>query len=222
MNRIVYGILWGTASRWLRPGQLARRRARHSRRIVGIFVGALCLAVVGSQTAQAAAPVDACALLRRTEISPLIGLDVRDGQRQDGGLQADGSYSSTCVWTIRVGEDAPVDPSAPLGGRSFVILNVLLWPEGSGLARTFIEAFYRAAERGEIPSTPAVRDLGDEALWWGDGLAVRQGDVSFGVSVFMARSTAVTAPRPGAFEERLAPLILERLKESERGAARSE
>jgi len=159
--------------------------------------------------------IDACRLLLPAEISTAIGFRVSDGQRADDGPQPDGSYSSTCVWTI-VDDVAPIDRTSPLGGRSFVILNAMQWPAGSGLASTFLDAFRRAAEAGEIPSMPSARELGDEALWWGDGLAVRRRDTSFGLSVFISRSATQPAPYAGAFEERLAPLILKRLDQEPR------
>jgi hypothetical protein len=153
--------------------------------------------------------VDACALLTPAEVTQVIGLPVSSGVRRDQGLQPNGSYSSTCVWTINIDLEEPKNPRAPLGGRSFVILNAIQWPAGSGLARTFLEGFHAAAANGEIPSKPVPRKFGDEALWWGDGLAVRVEDVSFGLSVFMPKKKA---PRPGHYEEQLAPRIVERLK----------
>jgi hypothetical protein len=155
-----------------------------------------------------AVEVDACSLLTAAEISEVIGVPVDSGVRRDQGLQQNGSYSSACVWTMRLEGEAAPNPAAPLGGKSFVILNAMQWPVGSGLARTFLEAFHAAAATGEISSKPTPREFGDEALWWGDGLAVRKGDVSFGLSVFMPNSKP---QRPGAFEEQLAPHILRRL-----------
>lgn len=152
--------------------------------------------------------IDACSLLESNEITEVIGLPADPGIRRDAGLQADGSYSSTCLWVVKFGGNEIEDPSAPLGGRSFVILNAIQWPAHSGLARTFLEDFFKAAEIGEIPSTPESRKFGDDALWWGDGLAVVRGDVSFGLSAFVP---AVEIDYPGAFEESLAPHIIRRL-----------
>ena len=154
--------------------------------------------------------IDACALLLPSEISQVIGLTVGTGLRKDAGLEPNSSYSSACLWIIKLEEAAPADPTAPLGGKSFVILNAMQWPIGSGLARTFLEAFREAAINGEIPGTPIPREFGDEALWWGDGLAVRRRDVSFGISVYIP--TLITK-QAGVFEEQLAPYILRRLDE---------
>lgn len=152
--------------------------------------------------------INACSLLDAKEISKVIGLPVDAGVRRDEGLQKDGSWSSTCLWTIRRDVPAAPDETAPLGGKSFAILNAMQWPKGSGLSTTFLQAFRDAATKGVIPSAPVKREFGDEALWWGDGLAVRKRDMSFGVSIFMPGSK----PRRAAlFEEQLAPLILKRL-----------
>jgi hypothetical protein len=117
--------------------------------------------------------------------------------------------------------ERPADAAAPLGGKRFVILNVLRWPRGSDGARTYLEAFREASASGVIESKPIARPFGDEALWWGDGLAVRRGDVSFGVSVFMTRGAADTQPHAGEREERLAKIILSRLaaQDAKRGGA---
>jgi len=133
---------------------------------------------------------------------------VGDPQRKDTGLEPDGSYSATCVWVLHTGQPDTENPDAPLDGESFVILHVMQWPAGSGLARNFLESFREAARTGDIPGKTSPRNFGDEALWWGDGLAVRKHDVSFGLSVLFPGKKV---DHPGAFEERLAPYILTRL-----------
>ena len=163
-----------------------------------------------SQAAQAhAAPINACALLSSAEVAAVIGFPVDGGVRRDEGFQSNGSYSSACLWTARRKDNKPADPSAPLGGKSFVILNAMRWPAGSGLARKYLEDFREASANGVIPGKPVPRLFGDEALWWGDGLAVRKGDVSFGVSVFLPGAMPA---QHGKLEEELAPRILRRLE----------
>ena len=91
-----------------------------------------------------------------------------------------------------------------------MILHVIRWPAGSGLVHMFLDSFYQASLQDEIPGKPQPRAIGDDALWWGDGLAVTRGDVGFGVSVFVSDSTHA---RPGIREEQLAHNILKRLDE---------
>jgi hypothetical protein len=193
----------------LEPIKMARR---------GLGVAVLLLAAQQGMAA-AATPaagtvqIDACSLLTEAQITQVIGMPVDKGQRRDEGPQTSGAYSSACFWVVRVPEGSPANPMAPMGGRSFVILNAMQWPSGSNLARTYLEAFYAAADSGEIPSQPVARKFGDDALWWGDGLAVRVRDVSFGVSVFLPTKSAKST---GFFEERLAPNVLQALAARER------
>jgi hypothetical protein len=180
-----------------------------------LTAGALSVLLLTTQSVRAAdmpanaiATIDACSLLKAAEIQATVGAPVDPGVRRDAGTESNGAYSSSCVWTITQSHPAPADPTKPLGGRSFVILHAMQWPAGSGLARTFLDSFREAAAHGEIPSQPQARNFGDEALSWGDGLAVRQRDVSFGVSVFIP---GMAKERRGAIQEQLAPLILRRL-----------
>ncbi len=164
----------------------------------------------------AAATIDACALLDAADIQKALGVPVATGSKRDAGREANGAYSSACVWMLKGENDRPIDRSAPLGGRSFVILNAQRWPPGSAGARSFLDAFREASASGVLPKQPSSRRFGDEALWWGDGLAVRRRDVSFGISVFTPRDTAARANAPpGEREGRLASAILARLADRE-------
>jgi hypothetical protein len=154
--------------------------------------------------------INACSLLDAETIAKVVGLPVEPGIRTDAGIENSGAYSSTCLWVIRFGGSEVQDPAAPLGGRSFAILNVLTWKSGSGLAGSFLDAFNDAAKNGWIPKVPQVRAFGDRALWWGDGLAVASADVSFGLSVY---APALETAYSGEFEESLAPEILRHLAE---------
>jgi hypothetical protein len=165
----------------------------------------VCAQTVG-QAASADRIIDACSLLSSAEISKSIGVTVDSGHRHDEGMQPDGSYSSTCMWQIEENVKLPL----PGRGHRFVILSAIQWPAGRGLAHTYLQAFHNAAENGDIPHKPKPRRFGDEALWWGDGLAVRKGDLSFGISVFMPRANS---PRSSVLEERLAPHILRNIDE---------
>ena len=167
-----------------------------------------------SEAAQSSLEINACELLTPAEISAALGLPVDKGRRQDEGISRDGQYSSTCFWTIEPGK-AP-DQSAPGRGRRFVILNAHRWPAGQGMAKKFLDAFQESADQGVIANQPVPRKFGDDALWWGDGLAVRKGDVSFGISVFMPKRGEA---RTSAMEEKLAPHILKRLDRMDRKSA---
>jgi hypothetical protein len=168
------------------------------------------LLLLAIDAAHAEAPsIDACGLLQPAQIETVIGAAIDQGVRNDAGHVAQGAYSSTCVWTIKEERPAALDPDAPLMGKQFVILNVMQWPVGKDLAKTFLDSFRDAATNGVLPQQPSPRNHGDEALWWGDGLAVRRNDVSFGVSVFTPpRSSASDS---GSREERLAKFILQSL-----------
>jgi hypothetical protein len=159
-----------------------------------------------------AVPIDACELLRGPEISQVIGAPVGAPLRQDAGKGPHGSYSSSCVWEIAVVNPTPPAEDAPLKGKSFVILHAMQWPRGSRLAHTFLDSFWVAAADGDIPAAPEPRKFGDDALWWGDGLAVRRYDVSFGISVFFPGSRA---NHTGVLEAQLAPQILRRIETRE-------
>jgi hypothetical protein len=175
-------------------------------------------------------PIDACALLSTPEVERTLKRVVEAPEHSDVGYVDSGAYSSTCVWRLpqkpaaggrgprsiqekaKVAEDEHVDGSAqepstaPMGGRHFVILHAMRWP--SGMAHTFLDDFYAAAERGELPHEPIAREIGDDGLWWGDGVASRKGDVSFGVSVFVEGLDSEQSQR---LDESLARQVLRRL-----------
>ena len=102
-----------------------------------------------------------------------------------GDYAPPGTYSSTCFWRFLSDSPALDDPSLPMEGRRFAILNAMTWPKGGGYAHQFLQSFRDAFKHEIIPNDPITIDIGDEALWWGDGTAVRKGDTSFGVSVFL-------------------------------------
>jgi hypothetical protein len=162
----------------------------------------LMLVALGLPLTSVAAPaIDACALLQAEQIARVVGEAVEPGVRNDAGVESNGAYSSSCVWRLSA-EKSQARP------RSLVILNAMQFPPRSGRAHEFLDAFREAAASGVLPRAPSARKFGDDALWWGDGLAVRRRDVSFGLSVYLPKTPA---ERPGAREERLAPLILAQL-----------
>jgi len=180
---------------------------------------------VGGATEVAAdgTPINACALLSDKEVAATVGAEVQPGERHDQGdvggkgeYALNGTYSSTCVWRFVDTEEDEAGKmldqmqgiERPLGGRRFAILNAMVWPAGSGEAAKFLQSFHDAFKSGEIPSDPVPVKVGDEGLWWGDGVAARKGDKSFGISVFLQNGDK---PAQRTMEESLARRIAKRL-----------
>jgi hypothetical protein len=126
---------------------------------------------------------NACTLIAKEEVGKIVGGTVESAERNDDGKTEDGAYSSTCVWKVTGLPALPAKANAPFGGASFVMLNTITWPAGSGMAKKYLEDFRDAAKQDLIDQAPVPVQAGDEALFWGDGVAFRRGDVSFGVSV---------------------------------------
>lgn len=168
--------------------------------LTGLLAAASCLAAVPPA-------IDACALLQSAEIQRVLGGSVGPGMRMDAGVEPNGAYSSSCVWLLDA-PDAAAGERLNLAGRSYVILNAMQWPPGAGKARSFLESFHEARASGVLEGELTTREVGDEALWWGDGLAVRRHDTAFGLSI---RLTGSRKDAPGASEERLAAQVLRRV-----------
>lgn len=177
-----------------------------------------------------AAAFDACALLTPEEVAKIVGMKVEAPRRNDSGKGKDGTYSSTCLWrgpnkiepaglwaktkaTVAgwLGwEDAPAAApnDMPMAGVNFVILNAIAWPEGSDGAKNYIEDFRASARAHLIDNDPVSVGIGDEAIYWGTGVAARKGTTSFGVSVRFGKQDK-KAQR--AMEEALAKQAVARL-----------
>jgi hypothetical protein len=208
---------------------------RHIRLQVGVALLALAfalglLAAPRPARADAAAPAfDACSLLTADEITKAIGMKVDPAVRDDSGAGKGGTYSSTCLWrgpnkpepatawekvkaTVSgwLGLEAEQPPPAdtPMAGVNFVILNAIAWPEGSDGAKNYIEDFRASARAALIDNDPVSVGIGDEAIYWGTGVAVRKGTTSFGISVRFGKKDK-QAQR--AMEEALARQAVARL-----------
>lgn len=195
---------------------------RGQRKWVTIRDGVVCTALAAlllvaafparsAATSATPAPMNACALMTPGEVSMLLGMPVTAGMRHDEGLTSVGAYSSTCIWKVRNARLQAHDPNASLGGVDFAILNTFSWPSRSAAA-AFLQSFRSAADKHEIPMRPVALDIGDEALWWGDGVAVRKGAVSFGVGVVV--NSADRTQRRG-WEESLARVLVGRIHPSQ-------
>lgn len=174
-----------------------------------LALAALAWSIPARSTADARGPqpINACTLLMRSELSALLGMPVAAGERHDAGLTPQGAYSSTCLWKVQNARLRLHDLNASLGGADFAIVNVFSWPS-PGSARTFLQSFRSAAENNLIPMHPVALQIGDESLWWGDGVAVRTGAVSFGVSVVL---NSAGRDQRRVWEESLAKDILTRI-----------
>jgi hypothetical protein len=174
--------------------------------VLALFPAEGISGVLGAQ------PVDACTLLTAGELSTLFGMPVEAGVRHDDGLTSQGAYSSTCIWKVRNERLLEHNPKASLRGADFAILDVFSWAS-RGSAETLLRSFQIAAQRGLIPMHPVPLDIGDDSLWWGDGVAVRIGAVSFGISVVL--HSADRDKRRG-WEESLAKDIVTRIRSKKR------
>jgi hypothetical protein len=153
--------------------------------------------------------VAACTLLDSAEVASIVGVKANVGVPSDTGTINDGAYSATCVWRLSTAANGAIDPDAPLRNANFAMLNVISWPAGSTGAKDYLESFRHAAQERIIPGDPvALKGIGDEALWWGDGVAVRHGNISYGISVRMVNGSATNAQ---AMAEALAKKIVGRL-----------
>jgi hypothetical protein len=181
-----------------------------------ILAAALGVALLWPAPASAAPDaIDPCTLLTSAEISAVVGRQVETGKALDNGVTRDGARSTTCLWSAPLAHGAEPDPHQRLGGRGFVILNVMKWPRGPSDARKFLDSFNEAFKKKDIASKPIAVNVGaDDALWWGDGVAGRKGGVSFGISVAQMGDKAAREPRA----ESLARLLVKRLPDpSSRG-----
>ncbi len=190
------------------------------------LVGVAAFAYNGARTpAQAAGaapvqtadgtPINACALLSQEEVAAAVGAAVTKGERRDdgdvggkGGYAPAGTYSSTCIWQFQLDTHFDADPNLPMGGKRFAILNAMVWPKTED-ASGFLQSFRDAFKQDIIPNDPiAIKSMGDEALWWGDGTAVRKGKISIGMSVFLQGGEKEDQRK---MEEELARKILPRV-----------
>jgi hypothetical protein len=170
-------------------------------RVLMIAVAGILLALDASADV---AEQNACTLIAKEDVAAIVGGTVEAAERNDSGKTEDGAYSSTCLWKVTGLAPLPAKPDAPFGGASFAMLNTISWPAGSGQAKKYLEDFRDAAKQNLIDRKPVPVQAGDEALWWGDGVAFRRGDVSFGVSVHVGTDKKAEQ----AMEEALAKKIV--------------
>jgi hypothetical protein len=183
-------------------------RAAMSVRLNLLFAVAGLEVLLGLPALAAPNAIDPCPLLTVPELSAVVGRSMAAGKFFDNGVTRDGAHSSSCLWVAPLAAGAKPDPTQRLGGRGFVVLNVINWPKGPNDARKFLRSFDDAFHHKDITSRPVAVDVGaDEAMWWGDGVAGRKGGVSFGISVAQLGDKSTRQPRA----ENLARLLVKRL-----------
>jgi hypothetical protein len=171
---------------------------------IAVFTVSQALAATGGPPAA----INACPLLTPEEVSAVVGKKVGTGQPYDDGITNQGAHSTACIWAAPLPPGVEPDPTRRLGGRGFVILNIMNWPGGPSDARKFLDGFQKAFGQHEIDSKPVPVDVGaDASLWWGDGVAARKNGVSFGISVAQFGARATREPQA----ESLAKLVVKRL-----------
>lgn len=151
-------------------------------RLWTIALGALLAGA--AYAAEPAKELNACDMLTDADVSAAMGVAVEKGVRRDSGRTKDGAFSSTCLWRVAADKDVN-EPNKPLRGARFAILNAMVWDKGSAGPKSFLNSFRAAADEHIINNKPVALKIGDESIWWGDGVAVRKGDVSFGMSVHL-------------------------------------
>ncbi len=119
-----------------------------------------------SHAAGVAPDIPACALLASDEVAAAFGEVVAETERPPVGGAAGQGRMTTCFWM-------PADG----GPGATVSLLVWSWPERHPAADGFLEAFRLAEHPDRLP--PVAVAVGEEALWDGDRLHVRQGSVGF-------------------------------------------
>jgi hypothetical protein len=176
----------------------------------------IVLGIVGaalSLQGAAGPPISACALLNDDEVAAVLGVRVNRGEPHDDGevasseYAAPGAYSSTCLWRVAGDGSPPSNPNLSLASASYAILNAMQWSGGRVQAESFLQSFRDAAKEGIIDQAPVPLKIADDALWWGDGVAARKGDRSFGISVHLAGAH----DKERQMEEALAKKIASRL-----------
>lgn len=174
---------------------------------LALVVGtAATMPVVASAATIARTPqTNACAFLTAKRLTDVLQMKVDPGHRHDSGRLNGGifkgAYSSSCIWRVSTDRNAH-NPNLPLGGASFAILVVIAWPPDTAGPAHFLQSFRDAAQAHIIATAPLTLHIGDEALWWGDGVAARRGKFAFGISVHLRKRA-----RQRQMEETLAKYI---------------
>ena len=176
-----------------------------SHKPLGIAVALTPLLLPLPALADAPKPIDACKLLTADEIAHVTGQKVGQAIPREDAAE-EGSVGSVCIWRVATDSSrATVD--ALLQGSNYVMLDARSWLPGNPGPAKFVQEFRDAAKQNLIDQTPVPVAVGDEAVYWGDGVAVRKGPYNFGISVHLQGGKATEQ----AMETALARKVLERL-----------
>jgi len=182
--------------------------SRHGMKLGLTVLGAMLLPLAAMAAPAPPKAIDACALLKPDEVAAIVGQKVETGPPMDNGVTKDGASSTSCIWAAPLAPNELPNPAMRLGGRGFVVVNVINWAGGAKDAHKYLDGFQKAFRDHEIKSKPVAVKVGaDEALWWGDGVASRKKGVSVGISVAQFGDRAARQKQA----EALSRLVVKRL-----------
>lgn len=158
---------------------------------LSVLAALLTVAALPVHASESAATIPACPLLAPTEITEAFGTPVVADEQEPMGGETGAGRMTLCLFT-------------PEGGRlgATVALTVWAWPAGHPGA---------AGQMTASADSPAAAPLsiGDGAVWDGDRLTVRKGDVTFILATSLNALDATPGTQAGL--EALARMVVERL-----------
>ena len=129
-----------------------------------------------------AASLDACALLTVEDFNAVFARTFNaDKPGPSGGGGANQGAMMSCAW-VSPGAEVAGKPMASLNNTYFTNLIVWSWPAGSGGSDSYMKSFVDAAKTYNQPA-PVPVTLGDAALWGGETMHVKKGDVTMSLSL---------------------------------------
>jgi hypothetical protein len=148
--------------------------------------------------ADVAPSIPACPLLTVDEVGTTLGVAVEAAEQLPSGGREGGGRMTTCLWT-------------PAGGRLGATLSLVVWtwPPGNGRALGYLAALREATTEFPDRPPPDTLAVGDDAVWDGDRLHVRLGEVNYTLATSLNALDAT--PDAKAKLQALALLVAARL-----------
>ncbi len=161
-----------------------------------LLVLALALIATPLHAAETAPAIPACPLLGVAEVGAAFDETVEAAEQAPVGGGPGEGRMTTCFWT-------------PAGGAlgATVSLSIWSWPPGHPGAAGLLATAHAADYPGRPP--PEAVALGDDAVWDGDRLHVRDGQVTFTLAASLNALDDAPDARPAL--EGLAATVLGRL-----------